>query len=42
MLNIVKGAFGVVDGEQPEHEVTTVVKQHHTMKNISRYFCHLL
>ena len=25
MLNIVKGAFGVVDGEQPEHEVTMVI-----------------
>ena len=24
MLNIVKGAFGVVDGEQPEYEITMV------------------
>ena len=41
MLNIVKVAFGVVDGEQPEYEVAMVV-EHHTIKKISRYFCHLL
>ena len=35
MLNIVKGAFGVVDGDQPEYEDTMVV-EHRTMKKISR------
>ena len=41
MLNIVEGAFGVVDGEQPELEVATVV-EHHAIEKISSYFCHLL
>ena len=45
MLNIVKGAFGGVDGEQPEYEITMVGGR--TLYNEKDqqnrgYFCHLL